>query len=154
MQTKEEFYEAIKNEDIRLRKLKESNPYLLEEIIYHMDINFPDWLTNQGVGKLAGFFIWTIFEEINKLKIITVDENFKKRIGSTYIFLKSINKQVFEYELLNKFNNDFEEQMNKCRYLPTETFEKLCDEAFQFYLDFFQKQTTFEFKNKLFQRKT
>jgi hypothetical protein len=97
-----------------------SGTELFREIIYFMDISFPEWKTNRGVGFSAAEFILHCIEFLSQCNLDKrADELSRESLKTMYLSVaedyqkfKTEYQFIFSAFALEKFTAEYEEEIN------------------------------------------
>ena len=131
-----------------------SQTELFEEIIHFMDIAFPEWKSNKGIGFWAGEFVLTAILNNDHLEDRTVCTQ-REMLIDLYLELVSEYKNtkaqyefiVFE-SIINKFENDKEFELEENEHLSVKEYSVFYDELFSEYKKLKLEEVTYNFEDE------
>ena len=128
---------------------------LLYEILHFMDLAFPEWKSNKGIGTWAGEFVLSIIEN-NEYLDDREEYTFKEMLTNLYIELadRYSDMQVeysfaFDDRLISQFNIDKEFELKEKEHLPFEEYSVFYDKLFFEYKSEKLGYVTYNFRDDL-----
>jgi len=116
-----------------------SSNEIFEEIIHFMDLAFPEWTSNRGIGNWSAEFVLTNIQNLEFL-YDEIENNSSEVLKNIYLSLVYDYKRTqVEYGLmlksriLNSFSLKHEELLFKNEHLPAIDFNVLYDELYSNY---------------------
>lgn len=128
---------------------------LFYETLHFMDLAFPEWKSNKGIGTWAGEFVLLIIEN-NEYLDDREEYTFKEMLTNLYIDLadRYSDMQVeyrfaFDDRIISQFNNDKEFELNEKEHLPFKEYSVFYDMLFLEYKNEKLEKVTYNFKDDL-----
>lgn len=112
---------------------------IYKETIHFMDIAFPNWTTNRGIGFWAAEFVLTSIQNLEHLYNETNSSSFEtlKELYLNLVDDYENSKSQFSFAISNKILKDFELEYNvlldENEQLPKNDFNALYDDIFNSY---------------------
>jgi hypothetical protein len=145
------------HEDYILLMEEYSNTELFKETILFLDIAFPEWKTNNGVGSSAAEFVLNIMNENENLAF---EDSFSKdkfkELYEDIVFLYKVYKENFKSQLLTIINNkvnllyeeEFEILENDVK-ISAKDYLAYCNVAKEKFKEIFMDKITYDFINPI-----
>lgn len=126
-----------------------SDTELFKELIHFMDISFPEWKTNKGLGTTATEFISNSIDFLSQCNLEKRDDQLNKQsliqiylsVAEDYERYKMQYQSIFFENTLEKFTAEFEEELED-EYLTDYRYNDLYDSFFKYEL----QKVTYDFK--------
>ena len=129
-----------------------SHTEIFIEIIHFMDIAFPEWITNKGVGFWAAEFVLTSIQNFEHL--------YEQPDFSSFEILKELylnlvaeyrnSKISFSYVVKNAILDDFDiahgEYLEENEHLPEHDFDALYKDLFNTYEEKYMEKIIYDFR--------
>ncbi|WP_433832552.1 hypothetical protein [Flavobacterium anhuiense] len=127
-----------------------SDTELFKELIHFMDISFPEWKSNKGLGTTAIEFISDSINFLSQCNLEKRDDQLNKQsltqiylsVAEDYERYKMQYQSIFFTNTLEKFTAEFEEELED-EYLTDFRYNDLYDTFFNQELE----KKTYDFKN-------
>lgn len=128
-----------------------SETELFKEIVHFMNMAFPEWLTNRGIGGWAAEFILTNIQDLDYFKELEDYSSLKKltdcylSVSTTYNTTKTQYSIVTNELLLQTFNNEFEIELSDNEYLSPKKFDAFYESLYTPYQNAFLNKISYNF---------
>lgn len=132
-----------------------SNTELFQEIIHFMDIKYPNWKTNSGIGFWAAEFVHSNIQnneyllDRNEYSFRIMLENLYQELVYDYERMKSSFNMVYRDALLNDFENYYEDELEENNYLSEDEYSIFYDNLLSAFKIEHLKIVTYNFEDDI-----
>jgi hypothetical protein len=120
-----------------------------------MDIKYPNWKTNNGIGFWAADFVYSVIQndeyllDRNEYSFKNMLENLYQELVYDYERMKSNFDMVYQNVLLNDFENHYEEELEENDHLSEEDYSSFYNNLFSQFKNEHVKNVTYNFKDDI-----
>jgi len=128
-----------------------SETEMFKEIVHFMNMAFPEWLTNRGIGGWAAEFILTNIQDLDYFQKQKNYSSLKKLtdcylcVSTAYHTTKTQYSVVANELLLQAFNHKFEIELSDKEYLSPKEFDIFHESLYTQYQDTFLNKICYNF---------
>lgn len=149
----DEYYDQMETHNEYITLMEEYyETEIYTEIIHFMNIAFPEWNTNQGIGYWSAEFILTSIQNLEQLEV-TETYTSKDLLEDYYKSLvEDYNRTKIEFSfsladsILNNFNIEHQIILEENENLPKNDFNALYDDLYETYKIKVSKEITYTFQ--------
>lgn len=127
-----------------------SGTELYREIVHFMNLAFPEWTYNAGIGRWAAEFVLTAIQNLE----YTQEKNYSslETLKEIYVVLAEdyqSSKKEYQFaildEILEGFDQEYGDYLDENEHLPKNDFNALYHELYNNYQSEFLRKRTYEF---------
>ncbi len=128
-----------------------SNTVLFKEMILFMDLAFPEWTTNRGIGGWAAEFIQSNIDSLDyfkeKVNLSTLDmlKDCYLSLADDYEKTKAQYSHIVNELLITEFNTKFETELIEKSNLAVKEYDEFYDLLFKDFQEKFLNKIAYRF---------
>lgn len=132
-----------------------SNTELFKEIIHFIDIKYPEWKTNNGIGFWAGEFVCTVIlnneylQDRDEYSFREMCETLYKELDVHYNKTKSSFDFIYKDVLFRDFEIKYDEELEENEHLSEAEYSVFYDNLYADFKKEHLKIVTYNFKDDL-----